>query len=207
MQHTTQSVPAPGRFSRRAAGFLFAGLLQAGLIWALVSGLDIKIIPQVISDPFKVTLDTQPKKPPEAPTQPLAEPEHVFVPVPPIEIIGGDSGDSHAITSSTTQPQPPVAGPRDHGPVSVAASHTIPPYPAMDARLGNQGTVYLRLLIGPDGSVQDVKIVRSSGSDSLDRAALGWVKAHWRYQPAVRGGVAVQGAVDVAVKFDLRNAG
>ena len=77
----------------------------------------------------------------------------------------------------------------------------------MDARLGNQGIVVLRLQIGPEGGVLNAKVLRSSGAEGLDRAALSWVIAHWRYQPAVRDGAAVPSAVDVAVKFNLRTAG
>jgi periplasmic protein TonB len=89
----------------------------------------------------------------------------------------------------------------------VAATHTIPPYPAMDLRLGNEGTVLLRLIVGPDGRVVEAHVIRTSGFASLDRAAQAWVIGHWRYQPAVRGGGAAASAVDVAVKFSLKNAG
>ena len=207
MQHTVHAVPAPGRFSKRAVGLLAAGLLQAGMVWALIEGLDVKLLP-TISGPVHVIFDRTPVKPPPVPPQQrTVTPPPVYVPVPPIEIVGGDAGDGTAITPTTTQLQPLQAGPNDHGPMSLMATHTIPPYPPMDARLGNQGIVFLRLQIGPDGSVLNAKVLRSSGAEGLDRAALSWVAAHWRYQPAIRGGVAVPSAVDVAVKFDLKNAG
>ena len=206
MQHY-QATAAPKRVSARVVGFMFAGLLQAGFVWALVAGLDIKDIGKVIVDPFKVVLDQEPVKPRTPPvTVKEVEVDPVIVPVPTFDIETPRGPD--VITATGNNP-PAVrpAGPGDHGPVSLAATHTIPPYPAIDIRLGNQGTVLLRLLIGPDGQVQDAKILRSSGSDGLDRAAQAWVMRHWRYQPAMRGGAAVQGAVDVAVKFDLKNAG
>lgn len=207
MQHTVHAVPAPGRFSKRAVGLLCAGLLQAGMVWALIEGLDVKLLP-TIAGPVRVVFDRNPVKPPSAPPQQqTVEPPRVYVPVPPIEIAGGELGDGTAITPNTTQPQPPQAGPHDHGPVSLMATHTIPPYPPMDARLGNQGTVVLRLQIGPEGNVLNAKVLRSSGAEGLDRAALSWVVAHWRYQAAIQGGVAIPSAVDVAVKFDLKNAG
>lgn len=206
MQHATQAVTAQGRFSRRAMGLLFAGLLQAGFVWALVVGLEVKDLVKPFTGPIQTFFPEKTIKPVEPPPPVNQQvPVVPVVPIPPFDIARPE-GDG-AITAGPARPTAPTTGPADHGPVSVAATHTIPPYPALDIRLGNQGTVLLRLLIGTDGRVLDAKVVRSSGSDSLDRAAQAWVIGHWRYQSAIHGGVAVQGAVDVAVKFDLRNAG
>jgi TonB family protein len=207
MQHTTQAATAQGRFTKRATGLLFAGLLQAGFVWALVVGLDVKDLVK----PFVPAIDTyfykhEVKPVPPPPVDPTVQPKEILVPPPDFAVEGPPRPT--APTGFTSGIHPGVtAGPADRGPMSLAATHTIPPYPALDLRLGNQGTVVLRLLIGTDGRVLDAKVVRTSGSESLDRAAQGWVMARWRYQPAIRGGVTVQGAVDVAVKFDLRNAG
>ena len=127
MQHTVHAVPAPGRFSKRAVGLLCAGLLQAGMVWALIEGLDVKLLPTFV-DPVRVVFDRNPVKPPPVPPQQrTVTPPPVYVPVPPIEIAGGEPGDSTAITPNTTQTLPPQAGPHDHGPVSLMATHTIPP--------------------------------------------------------------------------------
>jgi TonB family C-terminal domain len=206
MQHTTYAATA-GRFTKRATGLLLAGLLQAGFVWALVVGLDIKDLVK----PFTPAIETffpkdkvKPVDPP--PVDPTVRLKDIVVPPPDLVFDGPPR--TTAPTGVGIEIHPGVAaGPADHGPVSLAATHTIPPYPPMDVRLGNQGTVLLRLLVGPDGRVLDAKVIRTSGFETLDRAAQGWVMAHWRYQPAIRGGVAAQGAVDVAVKFDLRNAG
>lgn len=204
MQHTTHDTAVHGGFSARLIGFVLAGALQAGLIWALVAGLDIKTVTRFIPDPFKVTLTKQPEKLPEAPQATIAQPSTIIVPRPDVEIAGGEPGEN--VIQGVLPIQPPVAGPRDHGPVTVAGTHTIPPYPPIEARLGNQGIVYLRLVIGADGVIQEAVITRSSGAEGLDLAALNWVRARWRYQPAIRGGVAVPSVVNVAVKFDLKNA-
>jgi protein TonB len=207
MQHTTHATTAQGRFTKRATGFLLAGLLQVGFVWALVVGLDIKDLVK----PFTPAIETffpktkiKPADPP--PSDPTVRLKDIVVPPPDVVIDGPPRTTAPNGIFADIHPGG-TAGPADHGPVSLAATHTIPPYPPLDVRLGNQGTVVLRLLVGTDGRVLDAKVVRTSGSESLDRAAQGWVMAHWRYQPAIRGGVAVQGAVDVAVKFDLRNAG
>ena len=196
----------PHRTPLRLAGLTFAALLQAGFVWALVAGLDIKDLGRVISDPFKVVLDEpqiKPKTPPVTVKEVHLDP--VVVPTPTFDVAPDRGPDTIIATGNRPDVRP--AGPGDRGPVSVAATHTIPPYPPVEIRLGNQGTVLLRLLIGTDGKVLDAQILRSSGFARLDAAAQAWVISHWRYQPAIRGGAAVQGAVDVAVKFDLKNAG
>lgn len=196
----------PQRTPMRLAGLTFAALLQAGFVWALVAGLDIKDIGKVIGEPFKIVLD-QPKITPKEPPVTIKEVQldPVVVPEPTFNV-GPDRGPD-TITPTSNKPDVRPAGPGDRGPVSVAATHTIPPYPPIESRLGNQGTVLLRLLIGADGKVLDAQILRSSGFPRLDAAAQAWVIGRWRYQPAIRGGAAVQAAVDVAVKFELKNAG
>jgi protein TonB len=206
MQRIVHTTAATSRITWRAAGLLFAGLLQAGFVWALVVGLDVKDLVQPLLpaiDTFFVKDRVKPATPPLAVRD--VETRPVVVPIPTFVVETPRPG---SLDDTTTVIHGPVtAGPADHGPVSVMATHTIPPYPPLDIHLGNQGTVLLRLLIGVDGRVLDAKVARSSGSESLDRAAQSWVMARWRYQPAIRGGAAVQGVVDVAVKFDLKSAG
>ena len=191
------------RMSRRATGLCLAALLQAGLIWALVAGLDIKL-----STTFTPYIDVFiPKPAVKAPPPPVDTrerlPDEVTVPKPTFE--SGETPRDTALSGFTAHPAQP--GPVERGPVSLMATHTTPPYPPLDARLGNQGTVVLRLVIGPDGQVKAARVVRSSGFAGLDQAAQTWVVAHWRYQPAQRGGGAVESAANVAVTFNLRNGG
>ncbi len=56
-------------------------------------------------------------------------------------------------------------------PPSVMASRA-PEYPYSAQRRGIEGTVVVRFLLNKEGDVDDVEIAESSGSDSLDRAAL-----------------------------------
>ncbi len=125
--------------------------------------------------------------------------------LPPIRFDTGE--DRITALTPTDTARPPVAGPADHGPLSIMATHSIPPYPPIEARLGHEGTVVLRLTINAQGIVTEAALVRSSGSEALDAAAQAWVQAHWRYQPAFRGGQAVPANVNVAVEFKIRNAG
>lgn len=89
-------------------------------------------------------------------------------------------------------PAPPAAPapPKIELPSTNAAYLRNPPpaYPAMSKRLGEQGKVLVRVLIGADGRAQDAQVNRSSGYDRLDRVALDTV-LQWRYVPGKRGGV------------------
>lgn len=47
-----------------------------------------------------------------------------------------------------------------------------PEYPASSIRTGEEGTVNLAMLIGPDGRVLESRVEKSSGSRALDKAAM-----------------------------------
>lgn len=195
------NMPKTARIFTTTAGLFFAALLQAGFIWALVEGLDIKLT-AFLPPPINVFIPKPAVKPLPQPvnTRDLV-PDPVNVSKPTFET-ATPQGDT-ALT--LTPPRTAQPGPVEHGPTSLMATHTTPPYPPLEARLGNQGTVLLHLTIGPDGLVKAASVVRSSGYAGLDQAAQAWVLTHWRYQPAQSGGAAVESAANVAVTFNLRN--
>jgi TonB family protein len=71
-----------------------------------------------------------------------------------------------------------------------------PVYPPLAKAAGIQGTVKLEATIGPDGKVQDLKVI--SGHPLLVQAALEAVK-DWVYRPTLLNGnpVTVETAIDV----------
>jgi len=77
-----------------------------------------------------------------------------------------------------------------------------PPYPTASRRLGEQGTVQLRVLVTADGHAARVDVHRSSGSPRLDEAASAAVRA-WRFVPAKRGATPVEAVVIVPIVFRL----
>jgi protein TonB len=62
------------------------------------------------------------------------------------------------------------------------AGNPLPTYPQEDRLSGYQGTTVLRGHVTADGQMSDVKIEKSSGSPSLDRASLDAFK-NWRFAP------------------------
>jgi protein TonB len=63
-----------------------------------------------------------------------------------------------------------------------------PAYPAMSRRMGETGKVVVRTLIGVDGTAQQAEVLRSSGFERLDRAAVE-TALKWRYVPGKRAGI------------------
>lgn len=78
-----------------------------------------------------------------------------------------------------------------------------PPYPVAAIRLGQEGTVLLRIRVGTDGNPVAVSIEKSSGSRALDQAARQQVMRHWRFVPATVNGQVVQADGLVPVEFSL----
>ncbi len=79
-----------------------------------------------------------------------------------------------------------------------------PEYPRLARRLGEQGTVLLRVQVKPDGRASHVAIKASSGSSRLDASALDAVK-RWRFVPAKQGDAAVSAWVIVPIIFTLES--
>ena len=77
-----------------------------------------------------------------------------------------------------------------------------PVYPPRCRRLGIEGTVRVRALVGEDGRVVQTLVARTSGDETLDAAALEAV-ADWRFEPARRDGVAVRAWASVPIEFRL----
>ena len=151
---------------RYAAGIGFVALIHAVLIYAL---WQIGVVNAIFSVPKPIIVvdvplvpPTNVVKPPPLPGRPGAR---IETPIEP-EIIyeATDQPPNNGITQS-----PADAG--SSGPASIAYTHTIPPYPPVDIRLGNQGTVSLRVIIDANGFVSDAMVVRSSGFPRLDEAA------------------------------------
>jgi protein TonB len=73
----------------------------------------------------------------------------------------------------------------------------------MSARLGEQGQVVVKVLIGTDGVPQKVELHTSSGFARLDKSALD-AAMRWRYVPGKRGGVAETMWYQVPITFNLK---
>jgi protein TonB len=104
---------------------------------------------------------------------------------------------------SASVPSRASSGARSSAPVRKLYSPE-PEYPADALAAGLTGRVVVRVVIGKDGRVVRAGIQQSSGVPSLDASALAAVR-QWRFEPILRGGVAVVAAVPIPVQFRIES--
>lgn len=114
-------------------------------------------------------------------------------PAPPVVASAAASGSAHA------EPAPVVAPRFD----ADYLSNPAPAYPSVSRSLGEQGKVFLRVLVSPRGEAQEVHVHAGSGHERLDLAALDAVR-RWKFVPARQGESAVAAWVVVPISFTLR---
>jgi len=206
--------------------------LQAGLLRRAVEIVVPVALQSDIIEPQRPAIELPPPPPPPPrPPQPaarpatppapqplaVAEPEPaprpftvVVAPLPPVgEPMSAASPPATpaAPAAALAAPAPssaPSAPPRVDLPSSDAdyLQNPKPAYPVLSRRLGEQGKVVVRVLIGVDGVAQKAEISHSSGYERLDQAALQTV-LRWRYVPGKRGGVPEPMWFNVPINFVL----
>jgi len=160
----------------------------------------------------KPAVKPAPSQPVVRPTKPDTTPKEVVVapvqnpsPVPAVDSANTESNTptSDAASSAGESNNKPAPAPVVELPSKAAyLNNPKPAYPAISKRLGEEGTVKIKVLIGADGLVKEVRVSRSSGFERLDDAALTAVK-QWRFVPGKRNGVAEAMWFDVPVRFEL----
>jgi len=79
---------------------------------------------------------------------------------------------------------------------SPVAACAVPEYRAGWRDDGLEGDVGIKVLVQPDGSVTDAKVVASSGYATLDKASLR-ASAKCKFKPASKGGESTQSWINV----------
>lgn len=77
-----------------------------------------------------------------------------------------------------------------------------PEYPPLSQRMGEEGTVRIRVFVLKNGTAQEASVQKSSGYPRLDAAALK-AALSWRYVPGTVGGEARDMWVITPVRFKL----
>jgi protein TonB len=127
---------------------------------------------------------TAPLEPVRAHDPPAADSEHEtghLAKAIPAVVPGADKAGSSAETSST--PRRPLPARYD----AAYLDNPKPDYPAAARRLGEEGTVVLRVHVMRDGRPLEIEIFTTSGSPRLDQAAADAVRRRWRFLPAREG--------------------
>lgn len=183
----------PRSRSERTIAAAIVALVHAILLLVLLEAL----VPRAVKPSRELSIElvggplgaaVEKPKPPD-----LADVTPQDVPPPLIEIetpdAVGDTVKSAAGTPNVTRPA-----------MALADAHAFPvllaAYPS-----NRKLSVRLLLSVARDGSISDATVSQSSGAASLDQTAIDWVKAHWRYQPALEQGQTVAVTTIAVVAF------
>lgn len=206
-------------------------VFHVAALWALQNGLLRRAVEMVVPVALlsEIIEPPRPKVEPPAPKapEPVKQPvvrraEPAPAPAPPPLPAAAPTPDPIPLAPEVA-PAPIAPLPPNTAPVAMAPAPPAPPapvrvelpssdadylqnpkpaYPAISKRLGEQGKVVVRVLIGTDGTAQKAEIQQSSGFDRLDQAARTTV-LKWRYVPGKRGGVAQAMWFNVPIHFVL----
>lgn len=170
-------------------GFLVL-VLHVVAIWIISREIVPNIEPSGASELHVAFIADPPKeKPDEPPPVDLS----AIVQQPPDIVIQSESNTSIVFSSSSSvlAPRPDPSHPNAPPSASIALSNVSKLLP-----------VVLKLLVAPDGTVVDANVSQSSGDGEVDDVAMSYVKANWRFLPAlVNGRTAIQYWTTVAVRF------
>ncbi|HZX52889.1 MAG TPA: energy transducer TonB [Pseudomonas sp.] len=116
------------------------------------------------------------------------------------------SQSAAVLAAAQTAPAKPVAAKPVAEVLSRKPSFREPPrqpnYPSQARRRNQQGVVLVEVRLDERGQQRSLNVLRSSGVESLDRAALEAV-AKWRFRPETTGGQAVPSRVQIPIQFAL----
>lgn len=196
----------PAASPRRFVSIGAVVALHLVLIWALASGLAANLAHKVVQDVQVAVVQEKPpqqKLPPPPPPPLVKPPPPEFVPPPEISI-QNDAPVTNTITQVTNTPSPPappappavVAATLARGAGNNCAQRY---YPAMASRLGHQGETIVKVDVSAAGEVTNVTLVKSSGYDELDQAALQCIQNGWHYNPATQNGQPVAGTREAGI--------
>jgi periplasmic protein TonB len=154
-------------------------------------------LPLGTPEPVKVTLIPVTQTKPQTPEQQPIEVEALDSPAP-----GPDPAPS---STMVTRPGPANGGakgyPAPMGDKDLKVVRRVAPvYPRDSALRGDAGLVQMRARVDPRGRVTEVLLVRSSGFNPLDAAAMRAV-GKWRFEPQLENGRSVDAWTLVNVRM------
>ena len=203
----------------RLTALVVVAILHIILVYALVTGLAYSAF-QKVKDRVE-TFDVKEEKPPEEPPPPPPDqplpPPPIVAPPPPIsfsrpapvlETVTTPPPPAPVFTTAAPAPPPPpvaskARGARPKGQGSWAA-RIQDNYPSAALRKEIEGTVGVRVSIGPDGRVAGCTVSGSSGSGDLDSAACDGMTRYARFEPALdAGGSPTTGSFSTRIVYKI----
>ncbi len=135
----------------------------------------------------------QPPSPPLQASQ-QAAPQQAAAPAAPNVNLG----------DGAAAPPAEIVNPIAHVDAAADPANTAPLYPPDAAARGEEGLVVVTLNVDAKGHVTHAELAQSSGSASLDRAAIA-AMMRWHFRPAFQDGAAVPSVFRQAVSFHNRS--
>ncbi|CAD5106943.1 energy transducer TonB [Zestomonas carbonaria] len=127
------------------------------------------------------------------PSRPVAE---------PVSRPAGQVSERKVVSAASRAPQPVAVQEVFSREPSFLEPPRQPAYPSQARRRNQQGMVLVEVRLDSSGGQREIKVLRSSGVDSLDRAALDAVSG-WRFRPETQNGKAVPSRVHIPIQFAL----
>lgn len=184
------------RLRRRLAAVLIVLAFHFLCLWIFADSMQPSV-PFGSGSEIKVTVFSPRLAPPGPPAPPLSwvfqAPPDVEVPEPAIDMPPDVEGENGAQISGPGQILPPKPDPNH--------VNQVPELPPDLRALARRLVMQLRIWVLQDGDVGEVQVVRGSGHADIDRLAVAFVLANWRYIPASEGGRVVPDWATVYVRF------
>ncbi len=214
--HSAHVFPAASLYER--AGVVALVLLLHGVILLLWTMQPQR--PAVLLNEMSVSIAVQQAEVVQAPTQPTPQSrlqpriEPVVKPAPPklMQEVADVVPAPVAATPPVVMAPTSVAVVASSAPVVDSEpdyqarylNNPRPTYPMVARRMGWQGRVILNVEVLAEGTCGALSVLRSSGHEVLDNAAINTVKT-WRFTPARHAGHAVTQWFKVPINFSLED--
>jgi periplasmic protein TonB len=197
--------------TNRTFAIIIVAAVQLILGYTIITGLAYNVIKQAADDLKTFNVEEDPPPPPEEPPPPQPErvpetpPPQVVSPPPivrtqvaPPPVVRTVQEAPPPVVTPRAEPAPP-APPAPPPPAPPPPVKTVPPrsatgdlqglfrgddYPQSAIRFDEQGSVTVRLTVGPNGRVSDCNVTSSSGSRALDSATCRILQSRARFTPA-----------------------
>lgn len=193
--------------------------LHGGLAWAMAHSL---MQPALSAKPAPVEVRLLEPPRPKLEPQPLLTPQiqaPVVTPVPFVQPPNVSLSQVVAVAEAppvlapvkpapVTAPVMPITAPST-GPKEIPASavrYVTEPHlhiPRVSRKLGESGTVVLRIVVGADGQLKSAALKRSSGFERLDQQALIDIRTA-RFEPYLEKGQAIDWEADAGLQYEVR---
>ncbi len=85
----------------------------------------------------------------------------------------------------------------------VLMRYVNPVYPELAKQAGIEGTILLSVLVGTDGAVLDVRVLRSDATTAMEKAAIAAAR-FFEFRAATQNTVAVKARISIPIVFRLR---